>query len=176
MHWGFFAELPPAIGNKLILIWTENYKLKPACARQHGTISVVFNINPRIMSSSIHLHILTYDNFDMLNWHGIKYKTNFSWDMTINFRLDSDRHIKKVQMWTIDAIECYDSLTAMTAWLQRHRQLDCYDSLNAMTAWMLWLHDWWLLWQLIGNESLTAMTAWLQWHFDCNNCLTVMTA
>ena len=38
------------------------------------------------------------------------------------------------------SLHCYDSLTAMTAWLLW--QLDCYDSLNAMTAWSQLFEKW----------------------------------
>ena len=66
-------------------------------------------------------------------------------------------------------VECFDSLTALTAWLpQQLNCLDCLDSLNALTAWMLW--------QLDCLDSLTALTAWLPWQLECFDSLNALTA
>ena len=56
------------------------------------------------------------------------------------------KKLQQVLMCTIDAIECYNAMTAWMLW-----QLECFDSLTALTAWMLW--------QLECFDSLNALTA-----------------
>ena len=59
---------------------------------------------------------------------------------------DVTSSVKHVQMWTIDAIKCYNAMTDWMLW-----QFECFDSLTALTAWMLW--------QLECFDSLNALTA-----------------
>ena len=64
--------------------------------------------------------------------------------------------IQQVQMWTIDAIKCYNAMTAWMLW-----QLECFDSLNALTATVF------TALQLDCLDSLNAFTAWMLWQLEC---------
>ena len=73
---------------------------------------------------------------------------------------------KQVQICTIDAIDYYDSLTIMKAFLPW--QPYYLDRLTALTD---WLH-----WQLNCQDTFTALTAWLHWQLDCYESLTALTS